>query len=208
MVFPEVVYRYDNWTIKKAECQRIVAFKLRCWKRLLRVPSTAGRSNQSILKEVSLEYSLEGLMLKLKLPIPWSPNVKSQIFGKDPDSGNNWGQEEKGETEDEIVGWYHQLSGCEFGQTQETVKDREAWSAAVHGVAKSHTLLSDWTSQKPRNDGSYQELEEARKGLFPEAWAERRWREKNFKLDGVVYYDNRTALWGNEFPITKTRHPL
>ena len=78
MVFPEVVYRYDNWTIKKAECQRIVAFKLRCWKRLLRVPSTAGRSNQSILKEVSLEYSLEGLMLKFEAEASklWPLDVK------------------------------------------------------------------------------------------------------------------------------------
>ena len=102
------------WTVKKAEHQRIDAFGLWCWRRLLKVPWTARRSNHSILNEISPGCSLEGLMLKLKTPILWSPHAKSRLIGKDPDSGRDWGQEEKGTTEDEIAGWYHQLNGHEF----------------------------------------------------------------------------------------------
>ena len=109
IIFPAVIYGCESWTIKKAECGRIDAFELRCWRRLFRVPWTARRSNQSILKEICPEYSLEGLMLKLKL----------QYFGhlmqrKDPDTEKDRGQEEKGMTEDEMVGWHHQLAGHEF----------------------------------------------------------------------------------------------
>ena len=89
MVFPVVMYGYKSWTIKKAEHQRIDAFELWCWSRLLRVPWTARRSNQSILKEISPEYSLEGLMLKLKTLILWPPDAKNLLFGKDPDSGKD-----------------------------------------------------------------------------------------------------------------------
>ena len=87
MVFPVVMYGCESWTIKKAECQRIDAFELWCWRRLLRVPWTARRSNQSILKEISPEYSLEGLMLKL--PILWSPDAKNQLIGKDPNAAKD-----------------------------------------------------------------------------------------------------------------------
>ena len=110
-LFPVVTYGCESWTITKAEHWRIDAFELWCWRRLLRVPWTAWRSNESILKEISPGCSLLGLMLKLKL----------QYFGwliwKDPDAGKDWGQEEKGMTEDEMVGWYHQLNGHEFGWT-------------------------------------------------------------------------------------------
>ena len=85
-----------------------------CWIRLLRVPRTARRSNQSILKEISPGYSLEGLMLKLKLQYFWPLHVKSRLIGKDPGAGKDWGQEEKGTTEDEMVGWHHQLNGRGF----------------------------------------------------------------------------------------------
>ena len=110
MVFPVVMYGCESWTIKKAERRRTDAFELWCWRRLLRVPWTARRSSQSILKEISPGCSLEGLMLKLKL----------QYFGhlithwKNPDAGRDWGQEEKGTTEDEMAGWYHRLDGHEF----------------------------------------------------------------------------------------------
>ena len=106
MVFPVVMYGCESWTVKKAEHQRIDAFQLWCWRRLLRVPWTARRSHQSILKEISPEYSSEGLMLKLKL----------QYFGhlmrrvdslEKTDAGRDWGQEEKGTTEDEMAGWHH-----------------------------------------------------------------------------------------------------
>ena len=94
----------------------IDAFELWCWRKLMRVPWTATRSNQSILKEISSEYSLEGLMLTLKLLILWPPDVKNWLTGKDPDAGKHWRQEEKGATEDEMVGWHHRLNGHEFGQ--------------------------------------------------------------------------------------------
>ena len=113
VVFPVVIYGCESWTMKKAECQRIDAFELWCWRRFLRVPWTPRRSNQSILKEISPGCSLEGLMLKLKL----------QYFGhlmrrvdslEKTDAGTDWGQEEKGTTEDEMAGWHHQLDGHEF----------------------------------------------------------------------------------------------
>ena len=112
MVFPVVMYGCESWTVKKAERWRIDAFELWCWRRLLRVPWTARRSNQSILK-ISPRYSLEGMMLKLKL----------QYFGhlmrrvdslQKTDAGRDWGQEEKGTTEDEMAGWHHWLDGREF----------------------------------------------------------------------------------------------
>ena len=112
MVFPVVMYGCESWTIKKSECWRNDAFELWCWRRVLIVSWTAGRSNQSILKEISFEHSLEGLMLKLKLQY-WPPDVKNWLIGKDPDAGKDWRQEEKGTTE---VGWHHQLDGHEFEQ--------------------------------------------------------------------------------------------
>ena len=114
MVFPVVMYGCESWTVKKAERRRIDAFALWCWRRLLRVPRTVRRSNQSILKEISPGCSLEGLMLKLKLQL-WPPDVESWLIWKDPDSGKDWGQEQKGMTEDEMAGWHHRLNGHEFG---------------------------------------------------------------------------------------------
>ena len=112
MVFPVVMCGCESWTIKKAECWRIDAFELWCWRRLLRVPWMARRSDQSVLKEISPGCSLEGLMLKLT-PILWPPDAKSWFTGKDPDSGRDWRQE-KGTTENEMVGWHHWCDGHEF----------------------------------------------------------------------------------------------
>ena len=114
MVFPGVLYECESWIIKKAEHQRIDAFEPWRWRRLLRVPWTARRSNQSILKEISPGCSSEGLMLKLKLQVFWPPHAKSWLIGKDSDAGRDGGQEEKGMTEDEMAGWRHRLNGCEF----------------------------------------------------------------------------------------------
>ena len=113
MVFPVVMYGCERWTVKKAEHQRIHAFELRCWRRLLRVLWTARRSNPSILKEISPGCSLEGLMLKLKRQYfgHLMPRVNSL---EKTDAGRDWGQEEKGLTEDEMAGWHHLLDGCEF----------------------------------------------------------------------------------------------
>ena len=114
MVFPVVMYGCESWTIKKAEHQRTDAFELWCWRRLLRVPWTASRSNQSILKEINPEYSLEGLMLKLKLQYFGHLMWTTDSLEKDPDAGKDWTQEEKGTTKDEMVGWHHQLNAHEF----------------------------------------------------------------------------------------------
>ena len=116
MVFPIVVYGCESWTIKKAECWRTDAFKLWCWRRLLQVPWTTRRSNQSILKEINPEYSMEGLMLKLKLQYFGHLMWKVDSLEK-TDAGKDWGQEKKGATEDEMVGWHHRLNGHEFEQT-------------------------------------------------------------------------------------------
>ena len=115
MVFPVVMYRCKSWTVKKTERRRIDASELWSWKRLLRVPWTAWRSNQSILKEISPRCSLEGLMLKLKTPILWSPDTKSWLIWKDPDAGKDWRLEENATTGDKMVGWHHRLSGHDFG---------------------------------------------------------------------------------------------
>ena len=112
MVFPVVIYGCESWTIKKAEHRRIDAFELWCWRKLLRVPWTTRRSNQSILKEINPKYSLEGLILKLK--VQQFGHLMWRAIGKDPDTGKDWGHEEKGTTEDEMVGWYHRLDGQEF----------------------------------------------------------------------------------------------
>ena len=119
MVFPVVMYGCESWTVKKAKRQRIDAFELWCWRRLLRVPWTARRSNQSILKEISPGCSLEGMMelQYFGTPILWPPNVKNWLIGKDPDAGRDWGQEEKGTTEDEMAEWHHWLDGHEFEWT-------------------------------------------------------------------------------------------
>ena len=106
MVFPVVMYGCESWTVKKAERQRIDAFELWCWRRVLRVPWTARRSNQSILKEISPGCTLEGLMLKLKL-LYFFHFMRRVESLEDSDAGRDWGQEEKGMTEDEIIGWHN-----------------------------------------------------------------------------------------------------
>ena len=112
MVFPVVMYGCESWTIRKAECWKSDAFELWCWRRLLRVPWTARRSNQSILKEISPAYSLEGLMLKLKFQY-----FCHLMRRADSASGKDWRREKKGTTEDEMIGWHHRLKEHEFEQT-------------------------------------------------------------------------------------------
>ena len=115
MVFPVVMYGCESWTIKKTECQRIDAFELWCWRRLLRVPWIARRSNQSILKEINRIF-IERTDAKAEAPILWPPYAKNWLIGKDHDSGKDWRQEEKGMTEDKMVEWHHWLKGHEFEQ--------------------------------------------------------------------------------------------
>ena len=145
MVSPVVMYGCERWTIKKAEHQRIDAFEPWCWRWLLRVPWTARRSNQSILKEINPEYSLEGLNVESEAPILWPPDGKSRLIRKDPVAGKDWRQEEKGTTEDEMAGWHHWLDGRWVW-----VNSGSWWQTGRPGVLQfkgSQRVRYDWATE-------------------------------------------------------------
>ena len=155
MAFPVVMYGFESWTIQKAECQRTDVFKVWCWRRLFRVPWTARRSNQSILKEINPEFTRR-TDPETEAPILWLPDTKSWLTGKDPDAGKDWRQEENGMTEDEMVGWHHWLNRHEFEQTLGNSGGQESLACFSPRGCKELDMTELMNNNNPKEHVVYQ----------------------------------------------------
>ena len=158
VIFPVIMCGCESWCIKKAECWRTDAFELWCWRRLLRVPWTARRSNQSILKEISRIF-IGRTDAEAETPTLWPPDAKKWFLGKDPDAGKDWRQEEKGTTEDEMVGWHHQLDGHKseqapgVGDGQESLACCSPWGRKESDMTEQLSLTHLCRINSKKNGG-------------------------------------------------------
>ena len=145
MVFPVVMYGYESWTVKKAEYQRVDVFELWCWRRLLRVPWMARRSNQSILKEIVLNIHWKD-WCESEIPILWPPDAKNWLIGKNPDAAKDWRQEEKGTAEDEMVSWHHCLNRHEYKQAPGVFDGQGSLACCMHSWGGKELDMTEWLS--------------------------------------------------------------